>query len=44
MELTGVYKKLCNLLIAAFKHKFAYEMNSTVYSVAYTIDYLIFVP
>lgn len=38
MELTGVYKNLCNLLIAAFKHKFAYEMNSTVYSVASLIN------
>ena len=38
MELTGVYKNICNLLIAAFKHKFAYEMNSTVYSVASLIN------
>ena len=34
MELYGEYNVLRNHLIAAFKHKFSYEINSSIYSVA----------
>ena len=34
MDVSGNYKSLCNYLISAFKHKFKYELNSNVYSVA----------
>jgi len=34
MEVTGTYKLLCNLLVAAFKKKFEFELNSPIYNVA----------
>ena len=34
MELYGEYNVLRNHLIAAFKHKFSYEIKSSIYSVA----------
>ena len=34
MQVTGEYKRLCNLLIASFEKKFAYELKSPVYAVA----------
>ncbi len=38
MNVTGVYKKLCSLLISAFEYKFRYELNSNVYHVATVLD------
>ena len=34
MEVVGNYRKLCDLLIKAFNHKFEFELNSEIYSVA----------
>ncbi|CAF1149830.1 unnamed protein product [Brachionus calyciflorus] len=34
MQVTGNYRELCDYLIAAFKHKFKDEINSSVYCVA----------
>jgi hypothetical protein len=38
MNVTGVYKKLCSLLISAFEYKFRYELNSNVYHVVTVLD------
>jgi hypothetical protein len=38
MNVSGVYRNLCNLLISAFEYKFQYEVNSNVYHVATVLD------
>ena len=38
MKVEGVYKQLCLNLIAAFKYKFDYELNSNTYRVAALVN------